>query len=98
MLRPRPAARVLGRTLIQSIGEGRYKHAPETYISKEGETALFQFGEGLAELELPEGTRVIYPGKRARPLYFAPRTFTEGPCVRQASGETARTTCPRWRP
>ncbi|MSR82368.1 MAG: DUF2088 domain-containing protein [Candidatus Latescibacteria bacterium] len=41
------------------------KFAPQTLYARKGEKFLFQFGEGMCLQELPEGTRVIYPGVRA---------------------------------
>lgn len=45
-------------------GERRYEHPPEVYHSAPGEVVLMQFGEGMRIEELPEGTRVAYPGVR----------------------------------
>lgn len=42
----------------------RYEHPPETYRSAPGEKFLMQFGESMRIEELPEGTRVVYPGVR----------------------------------
>ena len=42
----------------------RYEHPPEVYTSEAGEEVLMQFGEGMRIEELPEGTRVAYPGIR----------------------------------
>lgn len=44
--------------------DSRFKHLPRTFTSEAGEKFLFQFGEGLNIYELPEKTRVIYPGVR----------------------------------
>eukprot|EP00899_Mesostigma_viride_P020638 jgi/Mesvir1/28576/Mv00991-RA.1 len=41
-----------------------YKVPPKTFYTKKGESCLFQFGESLRIEEVPEGTRVIYPGVR----------------------------------
>lgn len=42
----------------------RYEHPPEVYTSAPGEEVLMQFGESMRIEELPEGTRVAYPGVR----------------------------------
>ncbi len=41
------------------------KYEPQILHARKGEKFLFQFGEDMCLQELPEGTRVIYPGVRA---------------------------------
>jgi hypothetical protein len=41
------------------------KYEPQILYARKGEKFLFQFGEDMCFQELPEGTRVIYPGVRA---------------------------------
>ena len=43
----------------------RHLHPPEVFYSEPGEEVLMQFGESMRVEELPEGTRVAYPGVRA---------------------------------
>ena len=43
----------------------RRLHPPEVFYSEPGEEVLLQFGESMRVEELPEGTRVAYPGVRA---------------------------------
>lgn len=42
-----------------------HKFPPQISRARKGEKFLFQFGEGMRLEELPEGTRIIYPGVRA---------------------------------
>ena len=43
---------------------GRLKRKAKVYYTRAGERLLFQFGESMRRFEVPEGTRVIYPGVR----------------------------------
>ena len=43
---------------------GRLKRRAKIYHTHAGERLLFQFGESMRRFEVPEGTRVIYPGVR----------------------------------
>ena len=43
----------------------KHLHPPAVYVSEPGEEVLMQFGESMRVEELPEGTRVVYPGVRA---------------------------------
>ena len=43
----------------------RHPHPPEVFYSEPGEEVPMQFGESMRVEELPEGTRVAYPGVRA---------------------------------
>ena len=45
-------------------GGARFKRRAKIYSTAKGERLLFQFGESMRRFEVPEGTRVIYPGVR----------------------------------
>jgi len=45
-------------------GAARFKRHAKIYRTVKGEKLLFQFGESMRRFEVPEGTRVIYPGVR----------------------------------
>ena len=44
--------------------DGLHKYPPRTYSAAKGQKYLFQTGENMRVYEVPEGTRVIYPGVR----------------------------------
>ncbi|KAK3262121.1 hypothetical protein CYMTET_29005 [Cymbomonas tetramitiformis] len=56
------------RRNVKSVAEASesesYKWPPRTFNAKKGEKFVFQYGEGLRIEEVPEGTRIIYPGVR----------------------------------
>lgn len=55
-----------GRLPSASSGAAsNYRYPPEFVVAQKGEKFLFQTGESMAYREVPEGTRVIYPGVRA---------------------------------
>lgn len=46
------------------LDSSRLKREPKIYNTSKGEKLLFQFGESMRRFEVPESTRVVYPGVR----------------------------------
>ena len=83
------------------------KFEPQILYARQGEKFLFQFGEDMRIEEVPEGTRIIYPGVRAegernrrcieeRLAQALDHPTGTPPCARSCASSRRASPRPRW--